>query len=620
MVIRAIILALALTHIALAQQLTTVAVKGDRLSGFVLPIVPVKSDLVINGTRAFAWKVDDTRRLVVEGDVRVTVGAYSFATKKVVVWINRIPSADGLISQCALYFPEVGEPSRRAGLGVAGDDVLVTASFRGEVKLKVPLLDDKAAPAQDFAAGDLRLQAYLQKLASAPAKLLTQPDVNQPKVASSDTPMVVGASIPEPPTLAPTATTVSLPQRGALAIFQPGDLVTFAGRETSIDEKTDTIMVTGSALIDLTANDPRLKTGELRLSSERAIVFLKPGSMAQIRQDSGQLDVKAVQGIYLEGDVIATDGNYIMRGQQVYYDIALNRAVAAQAVLRTYVRNGIPVYARANEMRQISADQFEATDARVSISEFFTPHLSVGADKITVTKNPGTDAGTTIDASHVTFRSGNEAQILILAAKMRCETGRIEAQQVPTGEHRAGLKDAGIAANWAAIVKVAHTLAIAIGTKAIERDLVDIIACGEGQTGRRALRLAPVHRRIWEGDSGIGRLRGRRVGALLRTRGQARIGIFDGSSDEALIAAQTGMDTIARTFAVAFELCAILGKGPEPSALVEVQVDDPGNGVRAILGGCTITQNIHRLQGGIGDLVEVGGLEGAAIAGVHHHG
>ena len=150
MLLRAVILALALTHTALAQQLTNVAVTGDRLSGFVLPIVPVKSDLVIYGTRAFAWKVDDTRRLVVEGDVRVTVGAYSFATKKVVVWINRIPSAAGLISQCALYFPEVGEPSRRAGLGVAGDDVLVTASFRGEVKLKVPLLEDKPAPPQEL--------------------------------------------------------------------------------------------------------------------------------------------------------------------------------------------------------------------------------------------------------------------------------------------------------------------------------------------------------------------------------------------------------------------------------------------------------------------------------------
>jgi hypothetical protein len=407
MVIRAIILMLAVTHAALAQEMTNVTVTGDRLSGFVLPIEPVKSDLVIEGTRAFAWKVDDTRRLVVQGDVRVTVGAYSFATKKVVVWINRIPSAAGLITQCAMYFPEVGEPTRRAGLGVAGDDVLVTASFRGDVKLKVPLLEDKAPPSQEFTNGDLRLKGYLQTLASGPAKLLTQPYVDQPKVASGETPMIVGAALPTPPVMAAQDTTVALAQRGSLAIFQPGDLVTFAGRETSVDEKTDTIMVTGSALIDLTANDPRLKTGELRLSSERAVVFLKPGSLTKIREDSGQLDVKTVQGIYLEGDVIATDGNYIMRGQQVYYDIALNRAVAAQAVLRTYVRAGIPVYARANEMRQISADQFEATDARVSISEFFTPHLSVGADKITVTKNPGKDTGTTIDARHVTFRSGS---------------------------------------------------------------------------------------------------------------------------------------------------------------------------------------------------------------------
>ena len=406
MVIRAIILLLAITQVALAQHVTNVAVTGDRLSGFVIPIEPVKSDLVIDGTRAFAWKVDDTRRLVVQGDVRVTVGAYSFATKKVIVWINRIPSAAGLVTQCAMYFPEVGEPSRRAGLGVSGDDVLVTCTFRGKVKLNVPLLEDKAPPPQEFANGDVRLKAYLQTLASGPAKLLTQPEVNQPKVASRDTPMIVGAALPTPPVMAAGNTKVALAQRGSLAIFQPGDLVTFAGRETSIDEKTDTIMVTGSALIDLTANDPRMKTGELRLSSERAVVFLNPGSLAKISEDSGQLDVKSVQGIYLEGDVIATDGNYIMRGQQVYYDVGLNRAVAAQAVLRTYVRTGIPVYARANEMRQISADQFEATDARVSISEFFTPHLSLGADKITVTKNPGKDAGTTIDASHVTFRSG----------------------------------------------------------------------------------------------------------------------------------------------------------------------------------------------------------------------
>ncbi|MCE9619283.1 MAG: hypothetical protein K8R92_05195 [Planctomycetes bacterium] len=407
MVMRLAILGLLLAGQAAAQLINDVPVTGDRLSGFVLPIVPVQSDLVIEGTRAYSWKVDDTRRLVVEGDVRVTVGAYSFATRQVVVWINRIPSADGVITQAAMFFPQVGEPSRRAGLGVAGDDVLVTSSFRGKTTLKVPLLQEQPPHMSYYAKGDQRLKTYLQQLAAAPARLRTRTEVDQPPAQAGELPMVVGAQPPPPPLPELPGTTVALPQRGTPAIFQAGDKLIFAGRNTSIDEQSDTILVTGNAQIDLSANDPRLETGQLRLSSERAVVFLKPGTIAQIREDAGQLDVKAVEGIYLEGDVIATDGNYIMRGQQVYYDVALNRAVAAQAVLRTYLRTGIPVYARANELRQISADQFEATDAKVSISEFFTPHLSVGADRITVTKNPGKDSGTMIEADHVVFRSGN---------------------------------------------------------------------------------------------------------------------------------------------------------------------------------------------------------------------
>jgi hypothetical protein len=403
----AILACLVLTRVAAAQALRDVPVTGDRLSGFVIPILPVKSDLVIDGTRAYSWKVDDTQRLVVDGDVRVTVGAYAFATRQVMVWINRVPSAEGLITQAAIYFPQVGEPSRRAGLGVAGDDVLVTASFRGDVRLKAPLLEHTAAPQATCARGELRLKSYLQTLAAAPAKLRTRTEIDQPPTETGEKPMIVGAAPPAPP--APAAAgpaTVSLPQRGSLAIFQNGDMVTFAGRDTTIDEKSDTVLVTGNAQVDLTASDPRLRTGQLRLSAERAIVFLKPGSIARVREGSGQLDVKCVEGIYLEGDVIATDGNYVMRGQQVYYDVSLNRAVAAQAVLRTYLRSGLPVYARANELRQISADQFEASDARVSVSEFFTPHLSVGADKVTVTKNPGKDSGTTVEAESVTFRAG----------------------------------------------------------------------------------------------------------------------------------------------------------------------------------------------------------------------
>ena len=106
-------------------------ITGDRLSGFVLPIVAQETDLVMQATRTLRWKVDDTLRLALQGDVRISVAGYSFMARDALVWINRIPSAGGLITQVAMWFPKVAEPTRGAGVGVAGSNVLVTASLRG---------------------------------------------------------------------------------------------------------------------------------------------------------------------------------------------------------------------------------------------------------------------------------------------------------------------------------------------------------------------------------------------------------------------------------------------------------------------------------------------------------
>ena len=90
-----------------ARELTDVAITGDRLGGFVLPIEPVTSDIRITSVKAWAWKVDDTQRLQLEGDVRISVASYEFYSRKAFLWIDRIPSAEGLINQLAIYFPEV---------------------------------------------------------------------------------------------------------------------------------------------------------------------------------------------------------------------------------------------------------------------------------------------------------------------------------------------------------------------------------------------------------------------------------------------------------------------------------------------------------------------------------
>jgi hypothetical protein len=117
----------------------TVPVTGDRLTGFVLPVEPLVTDIRMRALRARAWNIEDTQCLVLEGDARVGIGAYDLRSATAVVWINRIPSPDGLINQIAVFFEQADQASHGAGFGVKGKKLLVTGSARGEVKLDVAL-------------------------------------------------------------------------------------------------------------------------------------------------------------------------------------------------------------------------------------------------------------------------------------------------------------------------------------------------------------------------------------------------------------------------------------------------------------------------------------------------
>lgn len=250
-------------------------ITGDRLSGFVLPIVPVQSDLSIKATRTFRWKVDDTQRLAVDGDVRVAVGGYNFGARSAVLWINRIPSAGGVVTQFAAWFPDVSEPTRGAGLGVEGRNVLVTASFRGQVKLSVPVIEDRSPGRAVTAPADARLAEHLRGIAAGPASLRVQPSVDRP-VPPKEPELQVqrGVAAPAPSAAKASPSGVAVPTRGQPA-FRQGDVVTFAGRELHVDEAQDLVTVTGRAQVDIMARDPALKSGEMRLSAERAVIFLR---------------------------------------------------------------------------------------------------------------------------------------------------------------------------------------------------------------------------------------------------------------------------------------------------------------------------------------------------------
>ena len=378
-----------------------VAIDGSSLGGFVLPILPVQHDLEIDAKKATNWTADDTQRLVLEGDVEIVLGTYAFRADLALVWINRLPTKDGLVTQAAFWFPEVSEPTRRAGLGASGRDVLVTATIDGKVALRTILLEEGPIRNTSVVRGEQRLARYLRTLAAPPLpKLGTRLDVQIPPGPPKPILKPGGRIVRETPTSnRPGPTEIELPVRGGgdLPIFDPRGLVSFNADEVVVDENRDAIIVLGSVVIDYDGTNTGEDLRRLSLVSDRGVVFLVPGTIKGLREGTATVEAESITGIFLEGAVRASDGDYTMRGSSIYYDLPGNRATIMDAVLRTYSRRGrnLPVYARAEEMRQLSTDQWTANRATISTSEFFTPHLSIGLERVTVTERPDAEGRTT---------------------------------------------------------------------------------------------------------------------------------------------------------------------------------------------------------------------------------
>lgn len=97
----------------------------------------------------------------------------------------------------------------------------------------------------------------------------------------------------------------------------------------------------------------------------------------------GSLSQTRVSDIYVSGDVRLTQGSRTVRASELYYDLRRHVGIARNGVFSTFdAARGIPIYVRAAELRQVAANEFEATDVTVASSEFRTPQLSLAAGRI----------------------------------------------------------------------------------------------------------------------------------------------------------------------------------------------------------------------------------------------
>ena len=264
---------------------TELTLRGDRLSGVVLPVLPRATDISIYGLRAHAWNVDDTKRLLVEQNVIITIGAYSFEAEQAVVWINRMPSDAGVVSQIAVFLPTFAKSSNHAAIGAEGENLLVVGSTLGKVTLDVALLNPQKPSGQAtlLQRAKTRLAGYLYSLATT-----APPLSGQPRIITTSTDQLQDEL---------AKTTLIEEERGWLRpksgfVSVAADLVEFLP-----DEIENAITIAGNVHLSVRST---AGIDDMDMSATRGVIFLDPGSVRDIA--SGRVDISEVHGVYLEGE------------------------------------------------------------------------------------------------------------------------------------------------------------------------------------------------------------------------------------------------------------------------------------------------------------------------------
>lgn len=347
---------------------------------------------------AWAWDEAGVRRAVLEGDVKVGLAGSSFVADRAVVWAEPRAGSPGE-RQVAIYFVNLREARTTGDAGGAiqstAERLLVVARVRGDgwslraetTMGRRPDGADEANPVSLLTEGEARLARYLTENSGQTA---------------SDRPTPGGELLP-----------------GIGGEDEADSVINlFAGNSqvvTGPEEGRSSVVLSEGATVQLQSWDDRGRVlPTLQLTAERAVVFLTGGAEAgfdRYRQEN-------VEGIYLEGDVNATNGQHTLRGARVYLDVKSQRAIVLDAVFWIYdAKRGMPLYLRADTIRQEARNQWSAKNATVANVAFADPHFAIGATSVTLTRREpaageGAAAGTAgetvteIDARWVSFDAG----------------------------------------------------------------------------------------------------------------------------------------------------------------------------------------------------------------------
>lgn len=346
---------------------------GDEL---LLPDAISNYDIEMRGRFVRRWRQDDgTHVLIYTGGFRLSASKRQLSASNAVVWVkSSLTDPDHRrFFDLVVYLSEQAEV-REPGGTITEDSVLLVSNLRTYGKV-ITLQDAHSPePAEDneLYQRALKDRARIegQEPEAGPARdiaVRSPADAEKPKSKPRRVAISIrGASEP--------ATT---PDGEPVQVIVGGIYATQGGGANAPFLE----ILADNAVVFLRERAAASFVGEMEGSTSRPATEAPsaPSDAADRDESLGGL----AKAVYLEGDVLLTFGERIIRASRIFYDFERDRALILDAVFHQDVpyRN-VPLYIRADEVRQLSAREYSATKAKVTTSEFYSPSYHVGADKV----------------------------------------------------------------------------------------------------------------------------------------------------------------------------------------------------------------------------------------------
>ncbi|NBC10285.1 MAG: LPS assembly protein LptD [Planctomycetes bacterium] len=420
----------------------------------------VSAEAVFRGQRATAWREGSTRFLLLEGDAGFDLGLYRFRAERAVVRVDPEALPGRTVNHLTIYLDETSSRREGATVHAEAERLLVTAATTGGLAVETDLFEEAEAAPDDPLVADAADRVQRHRLAMA--RPLIEPG-ELPDYEPGDDPVrtarreairqenrigevkIVEPSDDERPGVGVRPGARDDPREEPSGILPTRGVVRFnADRvvyEQANEQRDAALMLIGDVKVFYTDYD---QDRTVSLVAQRVVIFMadrerrgNPPAPAVGRE----VAASAVAGVYLEDNAIITDGRYTVRAPRVFYDIEQNKAVLLEAVMFTDdLERQVPLYVRADVLRQTSADTFEARNARFTTSEFAEPHFAIGAQRVTIDRRPGVDGQ---PRNLVTAEKGSlqwyEQPILPLP-KVKGEPGQIPLKRISVGADNNGAR------------------------------------------------------------------------------------------------------------------------------------------------------------------------------------